>query len=114
MIPLKEHLLIEAELNNLMEADVVPQFTDEQIEKAEYFDLKWNAVTGKTMLCIYDENGEGLASVGFDDAEIAMAYAEEVFDMDEEDSMDMLSYAWTDNLEDRVYDALQDDGTSEP
>jgi hypothetical protein len=114
MLPLNEFIELQEDLNLVLESEQT-EFTDEQIEKAEYFDLKWNPVSGGTKLCIYDESGEALAFVEYPDEDIAIEMALEMFDFDEEDVRDMESYRWanSDNLDDRKWDALQDDGTSE-
>jgi hypothetical protein len=114
MLTLTEHIEINEEVQRIVESEQT-SFTDEQIDKAEYFDLKWNPVSFKTALHIYDAAGLSLASVEFDDADVAIEYAMDVFEFDEEDLRDIDSYAWANdgNTELREYDALADDGTSE-
>lgn len=112
MISLHEHIQIEEGIQ-LLEGEQT-EFTEEQYEKAEQYDLKWNPVSGNTILSIYDGAGLKLGDVEFEDAEIAIAFVEEYFELDEEDLRDLESYAWAsdDNLEDREIEAMQDDGTS--
>lgn len=112
MISLNEHIEINRVIN-LVEGEQT-EFTEEQFEKAEYFDLKWNPVTANTILCIYDESGLKLGEVEFEDAEVAIAFVEEYFELDEEDIRDLESYAWAseDNYDDRVSHAIEDEGTS--
>lgn len=114
MIPLSEFIAINEEITQLCEAET-SFFTDEQIEKAEYFDMKWDPVSFKTALHIYDVNGEPLASVQFEDADLAIEYAQDVFEFDEEDWRNIDSYAWANNgnTKLREYEVRQDDGTSD-
>ncbi len=114
MLGLEQYIQINEAVDRLVESEATT-FTDEQIEKAEFFDLKWNPVSYKTALHIYDMNGEPLGSVEFEDEDIAIEYAMEIFEFDEEDLRDIESYAWANdgNTELLAYDVLQDDGTSE-
>jgi len=95
MITLQEHIEISEKV--LMFEGEAPAFTEEQLEAAEFYQLKWNAVSGDTELYLYDVNGEGLGSVSFEDADIAIAFVEEYFDLDEDDILDLESYAWADD-----------------
>lgn len=114
MISLQEHITINEDLQRLCESEQT-SFTDEQIEKAEYFDLKWNPTSFKTALHIYDADGQSLASVEFEDADVAIEYAMDIFEFEEDDLRDIDSYAWANdgNTELREYEALQDVGTSD-
>lgn len=111
MISLKEHIQITQAVH-LMEGES-PVFTSEQLECAESYALKWNPISGMTVLCLYDAQGQGLGSMEFEDPDVAIAFVEEYFDLDDEDLADLESYEWAnDNYDDRVNDALADDGTS--
>lgn len=112
MLQLNEFIQIDEMVEELFEATQA-MFTDEQIDAAEFFNLKWNPVSGQTELTVYDVNGEALASVGFDDPDIAIAVVEDLFELDEEDLLDLESYAWAGDVENRVYQYNQDDGTSD-
>lgn len=65
------------------------EFTDDQIESAEYFNIKYNAVSGKYMLVLYDVQGEPIGSVEYDDVDLMMAFIEEYFDLGEDDSVEV-------------------------
>lgn len=110
IMSLNEFIAIDEQVSMLVEGES-PVFTDEQIEKAEYYDLKWNPVSGNTELRIFDVAGQPLATVEFEDPEIAIEFVQEVFELDEDDVHDLENYAWADGFDDRVYNALQDDGT---
>lgn len=113
MLTLKEHIEIhEAVTHMFADIDDHP-FTDEQIDAAEFYELKWNPVSDQTELSIYDGNGATLATAGFSDPDLAIEVVEELFDLDEDDLLSLRNYEWADNFDDRVWDALQDDGTEE-
>lgn len=112
MISLKEHAEI-SRVMNLMEGES-PQFTDEQLDAAESYALKWNPVSGNTILCLYDATDMCLGNMEFEDADVAIAFVEEYFDLDDDDLADLESYDWAnDNYDDRVVDASQADGASD-
>jgi hypothetical protein len=113
LLQLQEFIDINEDLDLVLESEQT-QFTDEQLEKAEYFELKWNPVSGGTKLHIYDEAGEPLGSVEYPDEDVAIEMALELFDFEEDDLYDMESYAWAnDDIQGtREWEALQDDGTS--
>lgn len=113
MLTLREHLEVN-EAINLMEGEQ-PEFTDEQLDKAEYYELKWHPVSANTILSLFDEAGEKLGEMEFEDADIAIAFVEEYFELEEDDIRDLESYAWAnpENYDDRVIDTMQDDGTSD-
>lgn len=112
MIDLKEYSKIYEEVERLVESEQT-FFTDEQIDQAEFYELKWNPVNFKTAIHIFDSAGQPIASVEFDDAEYAMEYVESIFELDEEDLLSLNSYQWASDIENRVYAALDDDGTSD-
>lgn len=107
MISLKEHIEI-TRVVQLMEGES-PQFTDEQLAAAEFYTLKWNPVSGNTKLCLYNAGGEGLGDMEFEDPDVAVAFVEEFFDIDDDETAELESYAWAnDNYADRVQNALAD------
>jgi hypothetical protein len=111
MISLKEHMEINRVVK-LMEGES-PQFTDEQLQAAESYALKWNPVSGNTILCLYDAADLSLGNMEFEDADVAIAFVEEYFDLEDDDLADLESYDWAnDNYDDRMLNALGDDGTS--
>ena len=112
MISLREHAEI-GRVMKLMEGES-PQFTDEQLEAAESYALKWNPVSGKTLLCLYDAADAGLGSMEFEDPDVAIAFVEEYFDLEDDDLSDLESYDWAnDTYDDRLLNAQSDDGTSD-
>lgn len=112
MISLKEHIEI-TRVVQLMEGES-PQFTDEQLQAAEFYTLKWNPVSGNTKLCLFNAASEQLGDMEFSDPDVAIAFVEEFFDIDDDEAADLESYAWAnDNYDDRVQNALADDGTSD-
>lgn len=108
MLPLETYIQLQEQADRLTESEQT-FFTDEQIEKAEFFNVKWNPVTGKTELYVYDANGEGLGSVDFDDEELAIAHIVEVFDLEEDDLLDLESYAWANDIDSKVIEVALDD-----
>ena len=115
MLTLNEHLEI-SRVVSLMEGEQT-EFTDEQLDATEYYEMKYNPVSGNTILCLFDDAGQKLASVEFEDADVAIAFVEEYFDLDEDDVRDLESYDWAndgeDNYDDRLQNAVADDGTTE-
>lgn len=111
MISLKEHIEITRSVQ-LMEGES-PVFTAEQLECAASYALKWNPITGMTALWLYDDANQGLGSMEFEDPDVAIGFVEEYFDLDDDDLSELESYSWAnDNYDDRVQNALADDGTS--
>lgn len=111
MISLREHAEI-SRVVKLMEGES-PHFTDEQLDAAESYALKWNPVSGNTILCLYDAADLCLGTMEFEDADVAIAFIEEYFDLDDDEMSYIESYDWAnDNYDDRVLNALADDGTS--
>lgn len=113
MLPLTEFVQIQEDVQRLVESEQT-FFTDEQIDLAEYFDLKYNPVSCNTALCIYDADGQQLASVEFEDADIAIEYAMDIFEFEEDDMRDVDSYAWANDgsTELRSYEVNQETGTN--
>jgi len=113
MLPLTEFVQIQEDVQRLVESEQT-FFTDEQIDLAEYFDLKYNPVSANTALCIYDADGQQLASVEFEDADIAIEYAMDIFEFEEDDMRDVDSYAWANdgNTDLRSYEVNQEAGTN--
>lgn len=108
MTNFREYVRINEQVNIICESEQT-FFTDEQIEKAEYYDIQWNPVSANIDLRIFDEGGNGLGSVEFEDADLAIEYIETIFELDEEDRIDLNSYKWASSAEDRVYHSIQDD-----
>lgn len=109
MLSLNEHIEIN-KVVQLMEGES-PTFTDEQLDAAEKYSIKWNHVTGNTSVTLFDNMDQSLGTVDFLDPDIAVAFLEEYFDLDDADKEALESYAWveaelepTDNLEGR-YDS---------
>lgn len=112
MITLSEHLEISEKMK-LLEGES-PDFSDEQLDNAAFYKLRFNPVTGNTELYLYDDAEQGLGHTEFEDAEIAIAFIEELFDLDDEDLADLNDYTWAnedpeasdENYDNRVEDAL--------
>ena len=110
MISLTEHIEI-TRVVQLMEGES-PSFTAEQLQAAEFYTLKWNPVSGNSKLCLYNADSEQLGDMEFEDPDVAIAFVEEFFDIDDEETAELESYAWA-NVDDRIQSALADDGTSD-
>lgn len=109
MLTLSEHIEIEEKLK-LFEGES-SIFTDEQLDAAESYEMKWVPYTGQTELYLYDVDDNGLGSVTFDDADIAIAFLEEYFELDDEELDDLESYSWATGVElDDDDEDYQDDG----
>lgn len=78
MLTLNEH----KELNEAVQS-MDAQFTDDLIDKAEYYEIDEDEVTLQTTVTIYDINGVALSTVNVEDYDVALAYMEEVFDLEE-------------------------------
>lgn len=63
------------------------EFEDSQIEKAEYFNIKFNPVSQAYTLVLYDIQSEPLGAVEYKDIDVLMAFIEEYFDLGDEDSV---------------------------
>ena len=93
MLTLNEYIEIQEHVNTLVESEQ-SFFTDEQIDQAAYYDLKFNPVSFMTVLSLHNEAGETLASVDFEDADVAIAYIEDTFDLEDGELEYLDSYAW--------------------
>lgn len=112
MISLKEHIEI-SRVVQLMEGES-PQFTEDQLQAAEFYTLKWNSVSGNTKLCLFNAASESLGDMEFEDPDVAIAFVEEFFDIDDEETANLESYAWANDVyDDRLANAQADDGTSD-
>lgn len=80
MLSLNEH----KEINEAVQS-MDTQFTDDLIDQAEYYDIEEDEVTLQTTVTIYDVNGAVLATANVEDYDVAMAYMEEVFYLEEYD-----------------------------
>ena len=83
MLSFKEHQML-SEMVQSMDA----QFTDDVIDKAEYYDLEEDEVTLQTTVTIYDANGGVLTTATVEDYDMAQAYLEDHFDLEEFDPED--------------------------
>lgn len=102
-----------------------PGFDEDVANKTQGYKIRWNPVSGNTVVALYDEADQHLVSIEFDDADIAIGFLEEMFELDDEELAWLEDYGWVeetkddvpattdDNLEDRVINTLSDDGTSE-
>lgn len=73
--------------------------TDDIIDQAEYYNLDWDAVAGKAVISLYDENSSVLCSVSFNDADMAIEFIQEYFELDESDVADLESYNWVNDFD---------------
>lgn len=83
MLSFTEHKML-SEMVQSMDA----QFTDDIIDNAEYYDLEEDEVTLQTIVTIYDANGGVLTTATVEDYEMARAYLEDQFDLEEYDDED--------------------------
>lgn len=83
MLTLTEHKQIAETVSSLDN-----QFTDDIIDKAEFFDIEEDTVTLQTIVTLYDINGAVLSTATVEDYDYAMAYLEEVFDLEYIDAED--------------------------
>lgn len=89
MLTLKEY----TELTRVDEAWST-SFDDRAIEAAEYFTLTYNPYSLNTVVRLLDEYHKSLGEVEFEEAEMAGAFLEEVFDLDDETVEWIYSYTW--------------------
>ena len=80
MLTLTEHKQIAETVSSLDD-----QFTDEIIDKAEFFDIEEDEITLQTVVTLYDINGAVLTTAVVEDYDYAMAYLEEVFELEYND-----------------------------
>ena len=74
-----------AELNEAVQS-MDAQFSEDAIERAEYFDIEEDPVTLQTTVTLYDANGGVVTTANCEDYDTALYYMEEVFDLDFNDS----------------------------
>lgn len=77
MLSFKEHQML-SEMVQSMDA----QFTDDIIDKAEYYDIEEDEITLQTTVTIYDANGGVLTTVTVEDYDMAETYLEDMFDLE--------------------------------
>lgn len=82
-LTLKEH----TEINEAVQS-MDAQFTDDLIDKAEYYDIEEDELTLQTTVTIYDVNGAALTTATVEDYDTAWAYMEEMFDLEPLDDDD--------------------------
>lgn len=92
MLTLQESIEISDKLR-LFEGEQT-EFTDQQLDDAEFFIFKLNQVSFDTEVTLYNGSKEPLGTVSFEDADIAIAFIEELFELDDEDIQDLLTYSW--------------------
>ena len=80
MLTLKEQQEI-SEAVDMMDS----QFTGDLIDKAEYYDIDEDPITMLTKVTIFDVDGAALATAEVEDYDMAMAYMEDNFDLEEYD-----------------------------
>ena len=59
------------------------QFTDDIIDNAEYYDIDVDPITTLVKVTLFDVNGGVISSATVNDYDVAMAYLEDVFDLEE-------------------------------
>jgi len=77
MLTFKEHVQLKEAVQSM---DL--QFTDDVIDKAEYYDIDEDETTLQTTVTIYDANGGVLTTANVEDYDVAMAYMEDMFDLE--------------------------------
>lgn len=88
MLSLHEHAEITEAISTLDD-----QFTDDVIDKAEFYDVEEDVVTLQTKVTVYDDTGAVLSTCTVEDYDTAMAYMEEMFDLEPIDHDDTDSEA---------------------
>jgi hypothetical protein len=78
MLTFKEHQMM-----NEMVQSLDPQFTDDVVDKAEYYDIEEDENTLMTTVTIYDANGGVLTTAQVEDYDMAQAYLEDHFDLEQ-------------------------------
>jgi hypothetical protein len=58
------------------------QFTDDVIDKAEYYNIEEDEVEMQTIVTVYDANGGVLVTANVEDYDMAVAYMEDMFDLE--------------------------------
>jgi hypothetical protein len=76
-ITIKEH----QEINEAIQS-IDAQFTDDIIDKAEYYDIEEDEVILMTTVTIYDVNGGVLTTANVEDYDTAYTYMEDMFDLE--------------------------------
>ena len=100
MLTLEESVEIHDKVR-LFEGEA-PYFTDEQMDKAEDFDIRLNPVTFGVDVTLYGAGEQSLGTVSFEDADIAIVFIEELFELDPEDLEWLESYAWANAAADSI------------
>lgn len=70
------------------------EFTDQQLDDAEFYQFKLNPVSYCTEVTLYNAAEEPLGTVSFEDADIAIAFIEELFELDPEEAEGLENYDW--------------------
>ncbi|MDX1532685.1 MAG: hypothetical protein R3230_00605 [Nitrosopumilaceae archaeon] len=99
MLELKEYIEIENEVALVNEAWYTA-FDQETISQAEHFSLIYNPYTLRSVVRLVNDKYESLGEVEFESAEMAIAFLEEYFDLDDETTGYINSYDWADETKD--------------
>lgn len=105
MLTLQESIEIGDKLK-LFEGEQT-EFTDQQLDDAEFFIFKLNPVSFDTEVTLYNGMKEPLGTVSFEDADIAIAFIDELFELDQTDLDDLLTYSWAES--DAEYEEMAQD-----
>ena len=97
ILTLQESIEIHEKMKLLNEGEQT-EFTDQQLDDAEFYVFKLNPVSYNTEVTLYNASEEPLGTVSFEDADIAIAFIEELFELEPEDMTYLDSYGWVDGL----------------
>lgn len=108
MLELHESLEIHEKFKSLLAEGEQTEFTDQQLDDAEFYTFKTNPVSYATEVTLYNAAEEPLGTVSFEDADIAIAFIEELFELDPEDLEGLNSYSWLEDMADE-FEQIQSD-----
>lgn len=77
MLTIEEHRMLSEAVDAMDDI-----FTDDIIDKGEFFDIEEDPVTLQTTVTIYDANNNALSTATVDDYDVALTYLEDVFDLE--------------------------------
>lgn len=103
LVSLREYI----EVDNMNEAWYAT-FTQEVIDQAEHYELGINPYSRNTYVRLLDAEYQNLGEVDFESSELAIAFVEENFDLDEEDLEWNDSYEWAEDFDDEEADWVDD------
>lgn len=98
MLTLQESMEIHEKFKSLLIEGEQTEFTDQQLDDAEFYIFKLNPVSYNTEVTLYNASEEPLGTVSFEDADIAIAFIEELFELEPEDMTYLDSYGWVEGL----------------